>query len=226
MSKLKNSLMIWGCVLLLGSIGMLMNSGSISPALHAAPTPPTVTIGSPLPLPTTAAQNGAWNVGISGTPNVNVANTPAVNINNTPNVNIAGTPSVNVPNTIAVRNVDEKGRIPYIQGQAQACNSEVFCDMVYPPVPDGMRLVVEHVSANIGTGPGGINGTFLLGANGVIFSLPGRSMATPLLVGVNEQVLAYYDAGQQPTYRVVFATASDAGPASSAISGYLINLSQ
>jgi hypothetical protein len=90
-----------------------------------------------------------------------------------------------------------------------------------------MRLVVEHVSANIGVNPGsGINGTFLFAANGAIFSLPGRSMASPALIGVNEQVLAYYDAGQQPVYRIALSTPSDSGEASSVISGYLINLSQ
>lgn len=217
MSKLKNALIIGGGVLLLGAIGTLTNSNI--GALHAADSGPIVTVGSPLPLPTTAAQNGAWNVGITGTPNVNVANTP--------NVNITGRPDVNVTNTVAVRNVDEKGRIPYMQGEFQNCNpSNALCDTVYPPVPSGMRLVVEHVSANIGLNPGsGINGTFLL-ANGVVFSLPGRSMATPSLVGVNEQVLAYFEAGQQPVYRIALSTANDSGEASSVISGYLINLSQ
>src|SRR5215472_10941301 len=110
MSKLKNASIIWGGLLLLGSIGAFMSGGSTTPALNAANTPPVVTIGGPLPLPTTAAQNGAWNVGINGTPNVNVANTPGVNINNTPNVSIAGTPNVSIAGTPTVRNADEPGR--------------------------------------------------------------------------------------------------------------------
>jgi hypothetical protein len=60
----------------------------------------------------------------------------------------------------------------------------------------------------------------------MVFSLPGRAMATPTLVGVNEQVLAYYEAGQVPVYRVVFSAASASGTATSVISGYLVNLSQ
>jgi hypothetical protein len=228
MSKLKNTLIGWSCVLLLGSIGVFMNSCATTAELHAAPTTSPVTIGGPLPLPTTAAQNGAWNVGISGTPSVNVANTPGVNINNTPSVNIAGTPNVNVSSTVAIRNVDEKGRIPYMQTVFQNCNpSSALCDTFFPLVPDGMRLVVEHVSANIGLNPGSaLNGTFLLVAGGVQFSLPGHSMASPNVVGVNEQVLAYYEAGQQPVYRLALSTPGDSGVVSSVISGYLINLSQ
>lgn len=134
MSKLKNALIGWGCVLLLGAIGAVMNSGSTTPALHAAPTTPPVTIAGPFPLPTTAAQNGAWNVGISGTPNVNVTNTPGVNINNTPNVNITGTPTV--------RNADEPAREAF-----QATVQVGFgTGLQGVPIPAGKRLIIDYVS--------------------------------------------------------------------------------
>jgi hypothetical protein len=157
MSKLKNALIGWGGVLLLGSIGMLMNSGSTT-ALHASPTAPVVTIGGPLPLPTTAAQNGAWNVGISGTPNVNVANTPGVNINNTPNVSIAGTPSVSIAGTPTVRNADEPGR-----GAFQTTVQVGFGQgLVGVPIPAGTRLVIDYVSIHGNAeGPGAIVPTIL-----------------------------------------------------------------
>lgn len=227
MSKLKNALIIGGGVVLLGLLGTLTNRGSMTSALHAADSGPVVTIGGPLPLSTTAAQNGAWNVGIAGTPNVTVANTPGVNINNTPNVNIAGTPNVNVPNTVAVRNVDEKGRIPYMQSVSGLCSvpNGLSC-IVFPPVPDGMRLVVEHVNGHIEGNFSGLNSTFLLTADGVFYALPGRSMSNPNIVGVNEQVLAYYEAGQQPIYIVTFLGPNDSAGVQCTISGYLINLSQ
>lgn len=140
MSKLKNTLVVGGGVLLLGTIGTLTNSNI--GALHAADTGPVVTVGSPLPLPTTAAQNGAWNVGITGTPNVNVANTPGVNINNTPNVSIAGTPSVNITGTPTVRNADEPGR-----GAFQATVNVGFgTGLAGVPIPAGKRLIIDYVS--------------------------------------------------------------------------------
>ena len=234
----KNRLFAAAFVIALAGAGVLISGGhNAAKATGSAP----VTIVGPLPLPTTgtatvsgtvgATQSGTWNVGISGTPNVTAAQggTWNVNVANSPAFSLAGTPTVNanVTDTVAVRNVDEKGRIPYMQRVALNCPTTIFCDAVYPPVPAGMRLVVERVSADIFVNPGGINTTLLLVANGTVgFALPGRSMAAPNVVGVNEQVLAYYEAGEQPTYRVVFSAPSISGSVGSVISGYLINLSQ
>jgi hypothetical protein len=199
-----------------------MNQHSSTGTLRAADGGPTVTVGGPLPLPTTAAQSGAWNVGITGTPNV------AATQSGVWNVGISGTPNVSVNNHVAVRNVDEKGRVPYMQTAFQNCSpASGLCDMNFAAVPAGKRLVVEHVSANIGLNPGsGLNATFLAAPGGMFFSLPGRAMATPTLIGVNEQVLAYYEAGQAPLYRLAFAAVGDSGVVSAVISGYLVDLSQ
>ena len=160
MSKLKNASIIWGGLVLLSTIGVLMSGGATTPALHAAPTPPSdvVTIGGPLPLPTTAAQNGAWNVGINGTPNVNVANTPGVNINNTPNVSIAGTPTVSVAGTPTVRNADEPGR-----GAFQTTLTVAFGQgLAAVSIPAGTRLVIDYVAIHGNAeGPGAIVPTIL-----------------------------------------------------------------
>jgi hypothetical protein len=142
MSKLKNALIGWGGVVLLGSIGVIMNSSSTTAALHAAPTGPVVTVGGPFPLATTAAQNGAWNVGISGTPNVNVANTPGVNINNTPSVNVAGTPNVSIAGTPTVRNADEPGREAF-QTTVQVGFGTGLQGV---SIPAGKRLIIDYVS--------------------------------------------------------------------------------
>jgi hypothetical protein len=101
-----------------------------------------------------------------------------------------------------------------------------LCDYVFPAVPTGKRLVVEHVSANIGVNSSsGLNGTFLLG-DGAFFSLPGRSMATPEIVGVNEPVLAYFDVGQTPIYRIAFAAVGNSGEFTVVITGYMVDLTQ
>jgi hypothetical protein len=202
--SISRRLMIGAALTVLVTLGSVMNRNSTTGALHAADGGPTVTIGGPLPLPTTAVQNGAWNVGLTGTPTVNVGN------------------------HVAVRNIDEKGRNPYMQGGFVNCPpANGLCDTLFPPVPAGKRLVVEHVSANIGLNPGsGINGAFLLAGGNAVFSLPGRSMATPQIVGVNEQVLAYYEAGQTPVFRLAWAGGGNGGEASSVLSGYLVDLSQ
>jgi len=125
-----------------------------------------------------------------------------------------------------VKNVDEKGRNPYQQSGATGCGSGL-CDFTFPAVPAGKRLVVEHVSANIFVNTGGVNATFLEGAGGfTVYSLPGRAMATPQLIGVNEQVLAYFEAGQTPFYRVAFSTPDASDSYSVAMSGYLVDLTQ
>jgi len=175
-------------------------------ALRAADGGPTVTIGGPLPLPTTAAQNGVWNVGITGTPKVTVGN------------------------TVTVRNIDEKGRTPYQQSGARPCNGMGLCDLFFPAVPSGKRLVIENVSANIDAGIGagaGINGTFLAGGPGFnAWTLPGRSMAEPELVAVNERVLAFYESGETPMYRVAYHALANNGSLQVVLSGYLVDLTQ
>jgi len=221
--RINSTRWIMGASLLgLATLGSIMNQHSTNGTLRAADGGPTVTIGGPLPLPTTAAQSGAWNVGITGTPGVTAAQ------GGTWNVGITGTPNVNVANHVTVKNVDEKGRNPYMQTTFQNCGTNSgLCDLYFPAVPAGKRLVVEHVSANIGLNPGSaLNATFLGAPGGVFFSLPGHAMATATLVGVNEQVLAYYEAGQAPLYRLAFAAAGDSGVVSAVISGYLVDLSQ
>jgi hypothetical protein len=171
-----------------------------------------------LPLPTTAAQNGAWNVGINGTPNVNVANTPGVNINNTPNVSIAGTPTV--------RNSDEPGR-----GAFQTTVQVGFGQgLVGVPIPAGTRLVIDYVSIHgNASGPGTVVPTILFESS--INSQPSVNYyISPVLIGdvttdqwrASEPVKIYADslamgvgyAGVVPT---TLSFAVD-------ISGHLINM--
>lgn len=59
-----------------------------------------------------------------------------------------------------VSNVDDPGRIPY-QSQRACIFSSGSCVVSFPPVPDGKRLVITHVSGSLqDTLPGG---TLVLG---------------------------------------------------------------
>lgn len=130
-----------------------------------------------------------------------------------------------------IKNIDEKGRIPYMQSGFRDCNAtgSALCDLIFQAVPVGKRLVSENVSANLGPNPGvGVNATFLLGGGGgnSYFSLPGVSMATPQVVLVNQSVLSYYESGQAPAYRVAWSTSTTPGAFSVVIAGYLVDLTE
>jgi hypothetical protein len=133
-----------------------------------------------------------------------------------------------VKEALLVKNIDEKGRIPYQQSGARDCTGAGLCDFGFPTVPVGKRLVIEHVSANVNANPGaGVNATFLEGAGGfTVFSLPGTSMATPELIAVNQPVLAYFESGQTPFFRVAYSSSSNTGAYSVVVSGYLVDLTQ
>jgi hypothetical protein len=126
-----------------------------------------------------------------------------------------------------IKNIDERGRNPYMQFGEIGCVNSGLCDLTFPPVPTGKRLVVEHVSGNFNPNPGvGINGIFLITAGFGVFSFPASSIASPELVAVNQPVLAYYEAGQTPLVRVAWSSSSNPGAFTAILSGYLVDLTQ
>src|SRR5690348_4602688 len=121
MHKVKLAITIGGVLLVLGSIQTLMDHSSKVGTLRADGGP-IVTIGAPLPLPTTAAQSGAWNVGITGSPTVRTLDT------------------------------EKLARIPFQSLVTIACTDPGTCSSQYlvnasSGVPTGYRLVIQHVSA-------------------------------------------------------------------------------
>jgi hypothetical protein len=153
MQSLQNRLTIVGGLIVLGSIGTVMNHGFSTGALRAADGGPTVTIGGPLPLPTMAAQGGVWNVGITGTPNVAVANSPTVVVDD------AREP-VQRTTFVTVHAGTEPGTVP-----APGTNP-IFL------VPAGKRLVIEYASAEC-------NGTYGPGVPGGAGIYPDASYRLP-----------------------------------------------
>ena len=127
MQSLKQSLIVAGSLLALGSIGTIMNQFRNPAALRADDGGPKVTIAAPLPLP------------------VSVTGTPGVNVNNTPNVNVTNSPTVQVGNTssspVLTRSVDNPGLQPFqISLQGPLTTPLGFA------VPPGKTLVIEHFS--------------------------------------------------------------------------------
>ena len=122
-----------------------------------------------------------------------------------------------------VKNVDEPGRAPYTQNAFANCGTVGLCDITFPAVPAGRRLVITNVSANIGSIVG-VNGAFLLSGSNY-FSLPTHTGASNSVIAVNESVLQFYDAGTTPVFRVAFASIDANNVAYALISGHLVDLS-
>jgi hypothetical protein len=151
------------------------------------PLPVTGTVGVTGPVAVTSQQSGPWNVGIIGTPTVNV--------------NPTG-------NAQPGRNIDEPGRVPYQAFiHAGASNQAVF-----PAIPTGKRLIIEHLSAfaNV-TSP-----VLIIGfqpdsrAASNEFRLAGRTDPQTgtgnFFLSFNENFRAYADAGYVPAVSVDAST--------------------
>lgn len=128
--------------------------------------------------------------------------------------------------TVSVRNVDERGRAPYMQFQVRPCpgGAAVPCEVAFPPVPAGHRLVLEHVNASINFAPGGVRRTALIVLEDAIVVLPTRPSSDPNLVIVNEPALVYYESGETPIFQIVANDDADLPLITTAVSGYLVTL--
>ena len=137
-----------------------------------------------------------------------------------------------VASSVAVRNVDEKGRSPYMQFQAHPCpgRGNTVCDVIFPPVPAGKRLVLEHVSSSILFANNGVRIAGLLAPVEIFFFFPVHpSSPTPSkdpIFLVNEFTLAYFEAGQSPIFHLVVNNGADTPLVTSTMSGYLVDLVQ
>jgi hypothetical protein len=133
MRKMKNLLLVGSVLLVLGIVLNIMGGTS---QLSASGSAPVTVVNTPLPV--TAAQSGAWNVGISNTPGVNVANTP--------NVNIANTPTVALAPGVSIRDADNPARHAFQIAVAVQLAPGLAEATAGFPVPGGKELVIENVS--------------------------------------------------------------------------------
>jgi len=129
---------------------------------------------------------------------------------------------------VLVKNIDERGRNPYMQFQVVACAGglEPACAVTFPPVPDGQRLVVEHVNVSVAFAGAGVKRIGLLTPAQSIFVLPQAPTSNADLVIVNEPLLAYFESGQTPVVHIIRADAGDDVLITAAVSGYVVDLGQ
>ena len=129
---------------------------------------------------------------------------------------------------VPIRNVDERGRSPYMEFQVVSCpgGEALTCQIPFPPVPAGHRLVLEHVNASINFATGGVRRTGILVPGDFLFALPARSISDPNLLVVNESILAYFESDQTPIFHVVLIDGTEAALVTTVLSGYLVNLDE
>jgi hypothetical protein len=139
-----------------------------------------------------------------------------------------------VSGKVAVKNIDERGRIPYQQtGQ---CNTSGTCDITFAMVPANKRLVIEEVTATVAIP----NSSVLEGVrlnDGTVNSpgyLPADLHLVPQLVwssggflsyALTHRVEWYAEAGRTPRFQVSRLNGGVVN-AEVTVTGYLVDLTQ
>lgn len=152
---------------------------------------------------------------------VNVLTMPPVNIGNTPlDVNVANTPNVTVANPVQVQgtvNISPGPLNPY-QEQVSVPDSSTCgntCNFDFPVVPDGYRLVLTHVAAQLGATASVV---VVEAGNATLFaSVPYAGSSY-----VSAPVTFYVDAGSIPSARIFRPDPSAPGSEIVTLIGYLV----
>lgn len=201
------------------SIGLAQVSVKPSPS-----TPVEVTNNSSNPVPVTGAMqitNGSANP-----------------------VAVTGTGSVNILGTPGIRNLDSEGRQPYVAAAHDAVGSSsnrcaaVGCDLMFPAVPAGKRLVIKHVTVRLASAKKMLGGELYLiptsppGAQNNLISV---FLAAPYVVPANgsslftdwsiisQEIFATVEAGVQPLLAVTLDLAAPFDGLSASLTGYLVD---
>ena len=107
-------------------------------------------------------------------------------------------------NTVNVHGAVNIGVTPYqvVQTIADSATCAPQCILRYPEVPQGQRLVITHVSAQLSPA---ISVVILEGGNGTLFVTKPYRAASNL----SAQTTFYYEAGQTPSARMYVPDTSD-----------------
>ena len=137
----------------------------------------------------------------------------------------------------AVKNIDERGRIPYgrqVTGNAVNTSS---CDAIFPAVPANKLLVVEYVNGAINPVSGiGIDEVFMntqAGSNALRLSArleAAASLGSGAKYSLNQPIIAYFDSAHQPplvaAQLVGAISAGSNAVCTFTLTGYLVDLTQ
>jgi hypothetical protein len=123
-------------------------------------------------------------------------------------------------NATSIKNIDEKGRIPYTaSAKCTAAPDMSGCSAAFPNVPSGKRLVIEYVNVDI-LAPN-MPAVALNSSGGPTFTVPAFGPRFGNDYGVSAQVLMYINAGQHASVAMLGTRVISAF-----ISGYLVDLTK
>jgi hypothetical protein len=134
---------------------------------------------------------------------------------------------------VLVKNIDERGRAPYmVQATCGAIANSKQCEADFAVVPANKRFVVEYVNGLVSGAHGNFQGAFLnvpsagqsqlpLLAHFDVTDASGRDQYT-----ISMPAVFYYEPGQTPFVVLVAVTAPGLLGGSFTLSGYLVDLTQ
>lgn len=120
------------------------------------------------------------------------------------------------------------GRTPYQSNQlynpsAQICPNQFYCQIAFPAVPAGKRLVVTHVSATYSMTTGAVEAIVSLGKN--LFDT--MDLPAPVNVGGNRYVASspvtfYFEPGDTPYVFITGSSVITNNTGHASVIGYLV----
>jgi hypothetical protein len=206
MNRYKNHLIAVVVLSVLAIVGTIMNSHQAA----AQDGGPTVTIGSPIPLPVTGSVTSTVTGTVPVTGTVGLASGASVHVNNT------------VIDPVRVRNVNDA--IQPFQATVE-CNGPVACSAAIFSVPAGKRAVIEYFSGDASVGPGATAvAELVIGTvkHFVPLTSPQPTSGSLLTTAWGQQVRLYADSG------LITGTGGGGGDGNVvfrfSISGYLVDV--
>ena len=128
--------------------------------------------------------------------------------------------------------VDDPGRIAYQSTGGAQCPNSPVCDFSFPSVPEGHRLVVQHISGSLQTNGAPVSIRIALTSGphtNISFAPFAASTPAPLFDSdFNEPVLLYFDAGNagnvpEASAIITGSTLARADNVFVTITGYILN---
>jgi hypothetical protein len=131
-----------------------------------------------------------------------------------------------------VKNIDERGRTPYmVQVTCGTPGVAAQCESDFPVVPANKRFVVEYVNGSLSAGQNNFQGAFLnvpsagLNQFRLLAHFDGN-INTRDLYTISMPVVFYYEPGQAPSVVLVAVTSPGVLFGTITLSGYLVDLTQ
>jgi hypothetical protein len=129
-----------------------------------------------------------------------------------------------------VQEVNVPAKSPYqfnllFNGDAGHCPNNFFCNVIFPPVPAGKRLVVTHVSAQYSMNSGAVEAAVSIGTGiGNTLDLPAPTYTGGNRFISSSPVTYYFEAGETPIVFIIGSSVITGLTNHASVIGYLVSL--